>query len=97
MYAKNMAYNILLSPKATLDIEAAFEYYCEKSLQTLKNLDKELNTAYEAISINPHYKIRYKNVTGFPLKKFPYLFIIYNRRVRKNYIHLQRFQHVFKS
>ncbi len=70
-----MAYNILLSPKATLDIEVAFEYYGEKSIQALKNLDKELDTAYEAISINPHYKIRYKNVAGFPLKKFPYLLL----------------------
>lgn len=70
-----MAYKVILSLKATSDIEDAFEYYASKSLQALKNLDKELDTAYNIISHNPHYKIKYKNVVGFPLKKFPYLLL----------------------
>jgi len=70
-----MVYKIILSPKAILDIEDAFEYYAFRSLQALKNLDKELETAYNAIRINPHYKIKYKNIVGFPLKRFPYLLL----------------------
>jgi plasmid stabilization system protein ParE len=70
-----MVYRVILSLKAISDIEDAFEYYSFKSLQALKNLDKELETAYKAISRNPHYKIKYKNIVGFPLKRFPYLLL----------------------
>lgn len=70
-----MAYKIILSPKSITDIEDAFEYYAFRSLQALKNLDKELADAYTAIGNNPHYKIKYKNVIGFPLKRFPFLLL----------------------
>ena len=70
-----MAYKVVLSLKAISDIEDAFEYYSSKSLQVLKNFDKELETAYKAIRINPHYKIKYRNVVGFPLRRFPYIIL----------------------
>jgi len=69
-----MAYKISLSPKAYIDISYAFEYY-SVSKQTLINFDKELEIAYSTLSQNPHFRIRYKNITGFPLKKFPYLLL----------------------
>ncbi|MCW4469473.1 type II toxin-antitoxin system RelE/ParE family toxin [Flavobacterium sp. MFBS3-15] len=69
-----MGYKVRLSPKAYADIADAFDYYKE-SIQTLLNLDNELNEAYRTISLTPNFRIRYKNITGYPLKRFPFLLL----------------------
>ncbi|KOS07769.1 hypothetical protein AM493_18210 [Flavobacterium akiainvivens] len=71
-----MGYKVSISPKAHLDIANAYEYYAEKgSMQAIINLGKELDVAYKSLEKNPHFRIRYKNITGFPLKKFPFLLL----------------------
>ncbi|WP_213521434.1 hypothetical protein [Nonlabens sp.] len=42
-------------------------------MKVLKDFDKEIEVAYTALELNPFFKVRYKNVRGLPLKKFPFI------------------------
>lgn len=71
-----MGYKVSLSPKAHIDIANACEFYAEQgSLQAIINLGKELEVAYKILAENPHFRIRYKNIAGFPLRRFPFLLL----------------------
>ena len=69
-----MEYNVILSPKAFKDIDKALDYYAV-SPSAILNFNKELNQAYQSLSLNPHFRIRYQNVIGFLLKKFPFILL----------------------
>ncbi len=80
-----MAYKVSLSPKAYTDIAEAFEYY-QDSIQTLLNFDKELLESYKTISLNPYFRRRYKNINGYPLKKFHFCFYMRSMKLKRRYI-----------
>lgn len=67
-----MGYKITISPKAFSDIDEALEYYAETPA-TITKFNNELNEAWKLISLNPHFRIRYKDIHGFPIRKFPFL------------------------
>ena len=73
-----MAFNILVSDNADNDIQLAYLYYLntKKSPQSANNFYDELLNDFNAITLNPFYKIYHKNYRGFPMKKFPYIIFL---------------------
>ncbi len=67
-----MAYRILISPRAQKEIENAIDYYALYSTDTPLNFITALKEAYDILSTNPFFRIRYKNIRALKIKKFPY-------------------------
>ncbi len=76
-------YNIFIKSKAATHIRKAALWYDTQQKRLGLTFIDEVENAFEALSINPFYSIRYKDVRGFVLKKFPFL-ILY--RVGENKI-----------
>ena len=74
-----MAYSIIVSIRAQNEIENAIDYYLENSSNTPLSFITALKTTYISLSINPFYRVRYKNIRALKIKKFPYsLYFIIN-------------------
>ena len=75
-----MVYNVIVSPRALNEIEAAIDFYVLNSNDAPKNFITELADAYEVLARNPFKRIRYKNIRAIQLNKFPYfLFYVVNK------------------
>ena len=69
-----MAFEILITPTALLDISKAVEYYNTKAYDLGYKFADDVDNNLRLISLMPKaYSIRYKNVRGKLLKKFPFL------------------------
>jgi plasmid stabilization system protein ParE len=68
-----MAYNVIVSPRAQMEIESAIDHYAKESTDAPFHFVSALQDAYKALSINPFYQLRYKNVRAVRIKRFPYL------------------------
>lgn len=68
-----MRFKLTISPLADLDLAEAYQYYADVSLKVLKDFDTEMEASYKALELNPFFTLRYKNVRGLPLKKFPFI------------------------
>lgn len=74
-----MVYNIKISKLAQKEIEEAIDYYSVSSSEVPIQFVKSILDCYHLLSLNPYYKIQYKNIRTVKLKKFPYsLFYIIN-------------------
>ena len=67
-----MDYEIIVSPRAQLEIEEAVEFYVKDSRSAAKNFLIELDAAYKFLSHSPYFVVCYKNVRMLNLKGFPY-------------------------
>lgn len=68
-----MAYNLITSPEAEIDIERAVEWYVNISIELAQQFIIELKAAKNYIVNNPKkIQIRYKNTRVAFLKRFPY-------------------------
>ncbi|CAM3615661.1 type II toxin-antitoxin system RelE/ParE family toxin [Flavobacterium gelidilacus] len=69
-----MNYKVLLSPKASKNIDNAIDYY-SKEVNKKVALDflKDFQNVYKALEKNPFYQIHDSNYRFLPLKKFPYV------------------------
>ena len=67
-----MVYKISISPRAQKEIENAIDYYALYSIDAPVDFISELKDAYNTLETNPFFRICYKNVRFFKLKKFPY-------------------------
>lgn len=68
-----MAYNLITSPEAEIDIERAVEWYVNISIELAQQFIIELKAAKNYIVNNPKkIQIRYKNTRVAFLKHFPY-------------------------
>lgn len=77
---KNLIYSVVVSPKAQKEIEEILIYYTEKSEVVPANFIKALRLSYNLLSINPYFRVRYKNVRALKINKFPYsLYFVINR------------------
>ena len=70
-----MAYKIIVSPQAQIEIEDAFDFYSTKSEIAPSEFIIDIEDAYANLSVNPFYRIRYKNLRALPLKRFPFMLI----------------------
>lgn len=77
---KNLIYSVVVSPKAQKEIEEILNYYTEKSEVVPANFIKALRFSYHLLSINPYFRVRYKNIRVLKINKFPYsLYFVINR------------------
>ena len=67
-----MAYKIIVSPRAFIEIDQAIDYYALNSAYAPVKFITALKIAYITLEINPFFRIRYKNVRALKLKRFPY-------------------------
>lgn len=70
-----MAYKIVITLRAQIEIEDAFDFYATKSAVAPAEFIAEIEEAYSRLSLNPFYLVRYKNLRTLSLKKFPFLLI----------------------
>ena len=76
-----MVYKIIISPRAQQEIENAIDYYSIRSSDAPKDFISALNETYAVLSINPYFRICYKNVRTIILNVFPYaLFFTINEK-----------------
>ncbi|MBS1620708.1 MAG: type II toxin-antitoxin system RelE/ParE family toxin [Bacteroidetes bacterium] len=69
-----MAYSILISPTAVRDLQAAIEYYNEKSENLGFRFADLVEKYFEMIaSVPTASSLRYKNIRCKPMLTFPYL------------------------
>jgi toxin ParE1/3/4 len=69
---RSMAYSIIISPLAQKEIENAIDYYALNSHDTPLNFVKTLKQTYVILSLNPFFRVRYKNIRSIKINKFPY-------------------------
>lgn len=71
-----MIYEISITPAALLDISEAVEYYNKKTNDLGYKFADDIDNNLRVISLMPKaYSVRYKNVRGKLLKKFPFLIL----------------------
>jgi toxin ParE1/3/4 len=77
-----MAFKVFISPRAQSEIEKAIDYYTIAGDEIPKNFIVSLGQTYSTLSINPYYKVVYKNIRCFKIRKFPYslFFLIDEKR-----------------
>ncbi len=67
-----MAFKIIVSPNAQLEIEAAIDYYSGFSKNAPINFIKIILKTYKTLEIGPYFRIRYKRIRSIKLYRFPY-------------------------
>lgn len=72
----NMAFNILLSKKASIEIEDAIEYYTEINKKLGERFYSEFIEVLNSIKINPFlFQIKFDTFREAPLKIFPFVIV----------------------
>ncbi|MCP9768121.1 type II toxin-antitoxin system RelE/ParE family toxin [Lacihabitans sp. LS3-19] len=67
-------FQVILEPKAEIDIEEAFDYYLKFSEKLAIRILQEIENKLEIISDIPEaFQVRYKEFRTISLKKFPYM------------------------
>jgi toxin ParE1/3/4 len=66
-------FSILIEDRAIIEIKNIIEYYETKQVGLSNKFKMEISKNFDAISLNPYYQVRYKNVRCKPLKNFPFL------------------------
>jgi len=79
-----MVYKIIISPRAQKEIEEAIDYYAIRSSDAPMDFISSLNETYNILSVNPHFRIYYKNVRSIGLNVFPYS-LFYTINEKKTY------------
>ena len=69
---KNMAYKIIISPRAQMEIENAIDYYALYSSNAPQSFINMLKDTYTTLEANPFFSIHYKNIRALKIHKFPY-------------------------
>ncbi len=87
-----MEFDIIIAPRAQKEIENAIDFYAVHSLIAAKYFIDSLSECYHKLSANPYFAIRYRNIRGIKLRKFPfslYFVINENRNIVKilSYFH----------
>ncbi|MEL1243276.1 type II toxin-antitoxin system RelE/ParE family toxin [Flavobacterium sp. DGU11] len=70
-----MAYKIVVSPTAQIEIYDAMDYYDEISISLTAKFYADLQSSYSALLLNPDYRIFYNKLRMIPLKKFPFILL----------------------
>lgn len=71
-----MVYEIFITPAALSDIAQAVEYYNTKVEDLGYKFADDLENNFQIISFNPKaFSVRYRNVRGKLLKRFPFIIL----------------------
>ncbi|WP_027384409.1 type II toxin-antitoxin system RelE/ParE family toxin [Epilithonimonas caeni] len=69
-----MAFKVIISDEAKLDLENSYLYYQENaSKKVADNFIKDLRKSIKIISDNPYFKIWFEEFRAKPLGKYPFL------------------------
>ena len=68
-------YQVNLDPEAVIEIQEGIEFYDEQMPGLGRKFENTVNKHVVAISKNPFYQIRFKNIRCLPIKKYPYIIL----------------------
>ena len=68
-----MIFNIVIEPRALVDIQEAIDYYESKQNGLGEYFYQVIDEHLDTLSKNPFFEIRYKDYRGLPTKKFPFI------------------------
>lgn len=75
-----MAYKIIVSPRTQKEVENAIDYYSSLSDDAPLNFVQAVKETFDSLSVNPFFRIRYKNVRALKINKFPYsIYFVINK------------------
>jgi plasmid stabilization system protein ParE len=75
-------YSVELKSRAIKHIKKSTLWYTQKQVDLGGKFLDELEIAFDSLAINPFYSLRYKDVRGYSLKKFPFI-ILYRVNEKK--------------
>lgn len=67
-----MIYNVIVSPRAQIEIENAIDYYAQINEKIPQDFIAIIQQTYATLKINPFFSICYKNIRALKVRKFPY-------------------------
>lgn len=68
-----MIFEVVIEPRAILDIQDAIDYYEAKQSGLGEYFHQIIDDHIETLTKNPFFQIRYKDYHGLPTKKFPFI------------------------
>jgi hypothetical protein len=82
-----MIFNIVIEPRALVDIQEAIDYYESKQNGLGEYFYQVIDEHLDTLSKNPFFEIRYKDYRGLPTKKFPFIiFYFIDETVKTVYV-----------
>ncbi|MGN7809377.1 type II toxin-antitoxin system RelE/ParE family toxin [Flavobacterium johnsoniae] len=82
-----MIFNVVIEPRALVDIQNAIDYYESKQSGLGEYFYKVIDEHLDTLSKNPFFEIRYKDYRGLPTKKFPFIiFYFIDEKLKTVYI-----------
>lgn len=82
-----MIFEVVIEPRALLDIQDAIGYYESKKSGLGEYFYQVIDDHIETLIKNPFFQIRYKDYHGFPTKKFPFIiFYFIDEKLKTIYI-----------
>ena len=64
-----------MTPMAAIHLKRAAFWYNKRKKDLGQLFLDEVESAFDTLRVNPFYAIRYKEIRGFALKKFPFLIL----------------------
>jgi len=68
-----MAFKIVITQKAHIDILEGVEWYDKQSTDIGKRFYQTIQKKFKTLRQNPFFQVRYEDVRCLPLGKYPYL------------------------
>jgi hypothetical protein len=68
-----MIFEVVIEPRALLDIQNAIDYYESKQDGLGDYFYEVVDEHIKTLTKNPFFQIRYKDYHGLPTKKFPFI------------------------
>lgn len=68
-----MIFEVVIEPRAILDIQEAINYYESKQENLGEHFYQVINEHIEILTQNPFFQVRYKDYHGLPVKNFPFI------------------------
>ncbi|WP_337964891.1 type II toxin-antitoxin system RelE/ParE family toxin [uncultured Flavobacterium sp.] len=82
-----MIFEVVIEPRALLDIQDAIGYYESKKSGLGEYFYQVIEDHIETLTKNPFFQIRYKDYHGIPTKKFPFIiFYFIDEKLKTIYI-----------
>ena len=68
-----MAFKIVITLKAQIDILEGIEWYDKQAYDLGKRFYQTIQANFKILCINPFFQVRYEDVRCLPLEKYPYM------------------------
>lgn len=72
-----MIFEVVIQPRAILDIQDAIDYYESKQIGLGDYFYQVIDEHIKTLTKNPFFQIRYKDYHGLPTKKFPFIILYF--------------------